>query len=398
MTSPLSGPGIGLMPPQNYYPTQLSGAAQDSSTNRITLSPGDTFVVPAGDFFISMGGYLTLQYLDPVTNTWSNAAGTGFNRGMSFLTSDGYNFRLANLTGCVVAASITNAGSGYVQATTTITAVGSFSNGVAPTFLPIVGGQLGLTGTFTIDVPTRGAGYGIAPIVLIPPPPPAANNANGVGGIQASAYAVLAANGSISAISITNPGAGYPSAPVVAVVPSPFDPNLSVGITAASVSFSLTGSGSICGVLTTNNGAPLANGSLASVTLTIGGAGTGGSLTAVVMQTVVSASVSGFGVGYGTAEFGLTTLGGVPPASAITNSPDALRLTWQPRQAQVGFTSANTSVSVGTAGVVYDGGLFLGAPTLMLADPAGIASPSTVATIAVVMGSRPDIATLQFAP
>jgi hypothetical protein len=396
----LSGPGIGLAYPQNYYPSELQNAAQDPSSNRITLNQGDTFVVPAGDFFIGLGAYLVLRFLDPVTNTWVMASGTAFNRGVAFVTSDGYNVQIANLTGCVVGASITNAGSSYVQGSTTITASGAgFQTGVAvPTFAPIIGGQLGLTGTFTIDVPTKGAGYGIAPIVMIPPPPPAQSNANGVGGVPATAYAVLGASGSIAAISLTNPGAGYPVAPAVTVVPSPFDPNLSLGITAASVSFSLTGSGSITGVLLTNNGGPLINGSLANVTLALGGAGSSGSLTAIVMQTVISSSVSGPGVGYGTGEVPVMAVNGGPPAGAIATNPEGLRLAWISRPAQLGLTGANTSVSVGSTLVVYDGGLFEGTPTLLVAPATGLAAPSTVATIAVVMGGRPDVAIIQAAP
>lgn len=400
MAGPISGPGIGLSFPQNYYPSELQGAAQDASSNRQALAPGESFVVPAGVFLISLGGYLVLQYLDPVTNAWAMGSGAAFTRGMQYVKSDGYNVRIANLTGCVVGAVIVNAGSAYVQATTTIVASGAgFQTGVAvPTFLPVVGGALGVNGTFTLAVPTVGAGYGVAPIIMIPPPPPAANNANGVGGIQATAYAVLGASGSITAISLTNPGAGYPSAPAVTVVPSPFDPNLSSGITAASVSFSLTASGSITGVICTNNGGPLINGSLANVTLTLAGAGSSGSISAIVMQTIVSGSVSGAGVGYGTAEFGISTIGGVPATGAISANPDGLRLAWQPRPAQLGLTGANTSVSVGSGAVVYDGGLFLGTPTLLVAPSSGAAAPSTVATLAVVLGSRPDVATIQAAP
>lgn len=397
MSQGLGGPGLGLPFPQNYYPTQLQGASQDPSDNRLTLSPGETFAVPAGVFLIGLGGYLVIEYLDPVTNIWSRGSGSAFNRGLNYVKSDGYNVRIANLTGCVVGATVANAGSGYVQATTTITAVAAGFSGAAPTFVPIIGGALAQSGSFTLSPTTSGAGYGIAPIVMIPPPPPAANNPNGVGGIQASAYAIIA-GGTVSAISITNPGAGYPSAPAVAVVPSPFDPNLSVGITQATVSVSLVASGSITGVLCTNSGSPLANGSLTLVTLSVGGAGSSGSLSAIVMQTVVSGTVSGPGVGYGTAEIGITTVGGVPAAGAIATSPDALRLAWQPRPAQIGLTPANTSVSAGSAAVIYDGGLFLGAPSVVIQLNPATAAPSTLATLAVAMGSRPDIATIQAAP
>jgi hypothetical protein len=389
MPIPLAGPGQGLPLPQNLYPSQLANAPQDASTNRLGLAPGDTFVLPAGDQYISLGMYLVLQFLDPVTNVWHTVAGSAWNRGMSFISADGFTSRIANLTGCVVSASIINGGTGYVQATTTITAIGSFSNGAAPTILPIVGGLLALTGTFTIDVPTKGAGYGVPPIILIPPPPPAQTNANGVGGIPAQAIAVLGSGGSISSVSIINPGAGYPSAPVAVVVPSPFDPNLATGITQATVTFSLTSAGVITGALITNNGSPLPNGSLGSVTLSVGGAGTSGSLTANVMQTVVSGSISGAGAGF--TNSGATTFGGQPVAGTITNNPFALGLEFEPRPANMAFTAA----SVATAGVIYDGGLFESAPVVSMMPAGGVA---TLGTVLLTMGSRPDIAIIQPAP
>ena len=385
----LSGPGIGLPFPQNYYPSQLANAPSDSSTNRIGLSPGDSFVIPAGEWYVGIGMYCVLQFLDPVTNIWTTVSGSAWNRGMSFVSSDGFTTRVANLTGCVISASIINGGTSYVQATTTITAIGSFSNGAAPTILPIVGGLLAETGTFTIDVPTKGAGYGVPPIIMIPPPPPAAVNANGVGGIPAVAVCTIGSGGSISSVSIINPGAGYPSAPVAVVVPSPFDPNLSTGITTATVTFSLTSAGVITGALITNNGSPLPNGSLNSVTLSVGGAGTSGSLTANVLQTVVSSTISGAGAGY--AIGAASTFGGQPVAGTITNNPLALGLEFEPRPAQMSFPS----VSLAQAATIYDGGLFESAPTGFTMPIGGVA---TIATVALSMGSRYDFFILQGTP
>jgi len=63
--------------------------------------------------------------------------------------------------------------------------------------------------------------------------------------------------------------------------------------------------------------------------------------------------------------------------------------------AQIGLTPANTSVSVGSAGAIYDGGLFESAPGIVVA-PNGILT--TVATIALVMGGAYDIAVIQPGP
>jgi hypothetical protein len=391
MPVPLAGPGQGLPYPQNLYPTELVNAPADASSNRLALAPGDSFVLPAGDWLVSLGMYNILQYLDPVTNVWTTSAGAAWTRGIIFVTSDGFTQRIANLTGCVISASIINGGTSYVQSTTTITAIGAFvTGGAVPTLLPIVGGALGLTGTFTIDVPTKGAGYGVAPVVMIPPPPPAQTNSNGVGGIQASAIAVIGASGSITSISITNPGAGYPTAPVAVVVPSPFDPNLSTGITNASIVFSLASAGAITGVLVTNNGAPLINGSLTSVTLSIGGAGSSGSITANVLQTVVSGTVSGTGTGFGTA-VSILTSGGAPLPGSITNGPDSTYLTFMPRPANI----SSPSVTAGAVAAIYDGGLFESAPTF---TALGALAGSVAPTLAMIMGGRADIAIIQPGP
>ena len=390
MPGNLSGPGVGLPIPQNLYPSQLQNAPTDPSSNRLGLAPGEVFVFPAGDWIVGLGMYCVLQFLDPVSNTWVFGSGSALNRGAILVSADGFTVRVANLTGCVVSASVANAGTGYVQATTTITAVGTFA-GAAPTLLPIVGGALNISGGTLV---ANGAGYGVAPMVMIPPPPQAANNANGVGGIQASAIAVIA-SGTVSSVSITNPGAGYPTAPVAVIVPSPFDPNLSVGITNATVAFTLASAGLIMGAFVTNHGSPLNNGSLASITLTVGGAGTSGSLTANVMQTVVSGTLSSAGTGYGTTGVGFVTYGGAPVAGAITNSPEAVGIAWLPRQANIAVTAA--SVSLAAPATVYDGGLFLSAPSIAaLAAPGG--GLQTIAGLTAVMGSKFDIAIIQPGP
>jgi hypothetical protein len=119
------------------------------------------------------------------------------------------------------------------------------------------------------------------------------------------------------------------------------------------------------------------------------------------MQTVASATVTGAGVGYSSTTFaGITSVGGVPPASAITASPDAFGLSWKPRPLQAGIQvagTATTTLTAGQAATIFDGGLFEGVPNVVLLPLSGTA-PSTLATLALVMGSRPDIAILQPAP
>jgi len=393
MPAGLSGPGIGLPFPQNLYPSELQNAPQDASSNQLGLAPGDSFVIPAGEWYISLGMYCVLQFLDPVTNAWYIASGSALNRGMQMVSSDGFTTRIANLTGCVVSASVVNGGTNYVQATTTITAIGAGFTGAVPTLAPIVGGALKISGgTLTAN----GAGYGVPPIVMIPPPPPANVNANGVGGIQASAIALIS-SGTVSSISMINQGAGYPSAPTAVIVPSPFDPNLSTGITNATVTFTLGSSGVIMGAVVTNNGSPLPNGSLGSVTLSIGGAGSSGSLTANVLQTVVSGTLSSAGTGYGTGGVAFTTFGGTP-VTGIGNSPANELIAWLPRQANVAVTAS--SLSVAAPATVYDGGLFQSAPSIAAGTglTTGGTPPTTIAGLTAVMGSAYDIVVIQPTP
>lgn len=386
MPAPLSGPGVGLPINQNLYPSELNSAPYDVPSNRIGLAPGDSLVLPAGNWYINTGMYCIIQFLDPITGVWAMGTAPGWQGGTQYIKSDGFNIRIANLLGCPVSAVVVNGGSAYVQATTTITQIPG--NG---TWLPIVGGALAVSGGTATSI---GGGYGVAPIILIPPPPAAAQNANGVGGVAATAYTTIS-GGTLSGCTLINTGAGYPVAPTPVIVPSPFDPNLSTGITQGTVTFTLTGSGSLTGALCTNSGAPLAN--PAQVTLSVGGAGSSASLTANVLQTITAASVSGAGIGYGvSATIPLITAGGAPVAGSFSSNPDSLHLSFRPRPAQItATTTSGTGTLTTQLGTIIDGGLFLSTPVASVV-PTGIVT--TLGTIALTMGNVPDNITIQNAP
>jgi hypothetical protein len=87
-------------------------------------------------------------------------------------------------------------------------------------------------------------------------------------------------------------------------------------------------------------------------------------------------------------------------ASAISQNPDAFNLAWKPRPLQAGIQvggTATTTLTSGQAATIFDGGLFEGVPSIVLLPLSGTA-PSTLATLALVMGSRPDIAIIQGGP
>lgn len=414
---PLSGPGVGLQLPQNLYPTELNNAPYDFPSNYIGLAAGDALPIPRGDWLISLGSYCVLQYDDPLTplGTWVIAATAAWDSGLLYVQSDGFNYRIANMTGCPVGGLVNAYGSGYVQATTAISVVG----GGGSTWAPIVGGQLTMT-TATIVTANAGAGYGVAPLAFIPAPPGPNNNVNGVGGIQATGFCTIA-SGTVSGFTFTNPGAGYPTGNyTVVALPNPTDPNINTGITLATLTFSVTGSGSICGVLCTQPGAPLATPN--NITLTLSGAGTNGTVSAIMCQTAISTSiVGGSTVSSASVAALITSVGGYPqsagPATPITgtvtNGPQYLiagavgiggvggyGLWARPRPVQAQAAVGGVGTIAAQAAIIYDGGLFYGVPQPILVPGGGLVSAlagSVVgsSTITFSMGSRPDFVLLQ---
>src|ERR1017187_3187303 len=104
MSQGLSGPGLGLPPPQNLYPTLLLNAPVDASSNRIGLAAGQVFNLPAGNWLVPLRSYCILQYQDPVNGNWTMGATAAWDGGTKFVKSDGFSIRIANLTGCPVSA------------------------------------------------------------------------------------------------------------------------------------------------------------------------------------------------------------------------------------------------------------------------------------------------------
>jgi hypothetical protein len=409
MAGPLSGPGVGLQLPQSLYPSELNNAPYDFPSNYVGLAAGDALPIPRGDFLISLGSYCVLQYDDPLTplGCWTIAATAAWDSGLLYVQSDGFNYRIANMTGCPVGGLVNAYGSAYVQATTSIAVVG----GGGSTWAPIVGGQLTMT-TATIVTANSGAGYGVAPIAMIPAPPGPNNNVNGVGGIRASGFCTIA-SGTVSGFTFTDPGAGYPTGNyTVVALPNPTDPNINTGITLATLTFSVTGSGSITGVLCTQPGAPLATPN--NITLTLSGAGTNGTVSAIMMQTVVTVSQVGGATITGATGAGVTSFGGYPQAAGpatpitgtITNAPVYLLtgnvaiggaggygLWARPRPLQAQLSASAGVIAAGT-GIIYDGGLFYGVPVAAFAaNTTGALTGS--GSVALTMGSRPDFVLIQ---
>ena len=369
MSQPQGGSGLGLPLPQYLFPSELNNAARDLSSNFLALPPGEVIVLPPGHNLVGVGAYSFLQELDPVTGIWRGFSTVRQKR--DWIWSDGQNIRVANLTGCPVAAVVTAGGSAYVQGSTTVTPSAGSS-----TWQAIVGGMVSLS---TIN--NAGSGYGIAPNLLIAAPPSV--------GVQATGYTTIT-SGTVSGVTLTNVGAGYPTAPKAVIVPSPFDPNLATGaITPATVTFVLVGSGSIAAVLCTNPGSPQAS----APTLTVAGVGSGASVTAVLCQTITGGSVAAGGAGF--TGGGINTIGGVPSAVPQWTNP-AIQLTSEiPRDAQIGlFATGGSLISIST---IYDGGLFFGTPTAIV-TPANGNLQTTTASVTLTLGSVTDTVFITTAP
>ena len=270
MTQFISGPGVGLLPPQALYPSTLNLSPYTAATNRVNLKPASTLKIPAGRWIVSVTGTISaLQYLDPVRLEWVNILGPGAAWAM-FVVSDGFGMRVCNLSDSWYTGIVTVAGSGYAQASTTVTAGTGNS-----TWMPIVGGAIG-----AITVDTGGAGYTMTPTVFIPSPP--------APGIAATALATIAA-GAVTAITVSGgtAGAGYPVAPPIVILPDPADPALQAGlITNATAHCVLTGAGTLTGLLLQTAGQPLTT----APTLTVNGVGASATATTSPATVVAAAN------------------------------------------------------------------------------------------------------------
>jgi hypothetical protein len=266
MANIIAGPGQGLPPPQALYPNLLFTTPFTAPTNEVELQAGQALLIPSGTWIVqSTGAVSAVEWLNPVTQQWTPLTTVGEPIGLT-IRSDGYNFRIANLSGVATGATVGTPGSGYVQNSTTVVPSAGNSQWSA-----VVGGSLGAA---TITAP--GSGYTIAPIVFVPSPPPP--------GIAAVGRATLTA-GAVTGITWDVAGAGYPYPPQVLLIPSPNDPALE-SIQPAKATVVLGGAGTVTAVLLNNFGSPQAT----EPTLTISGIGTGAAATLLPATWVAAAN------------------------------------------------------------------------------------------------------------
>src|ERR1700761_2482294 len=104
-------------------------------TNLISMAAGTDYHIPWGTWQIySQGQYISIQQRDQITRLWQTI-GAGAD-GVTYVNSDGVNFRVVNQTGCVIGAYLTNAGTGYTSKPTVTVPASS-----AAVLTPVVSAQ-----------------------------------------------------------------------------------------------------------------------------------------------------------------------------------------------------------------------------------------------------------------
>lgn len=280
----IGGVGFPLPLPQASVPPLPYNFANQLSSNWIDLPAGGAILVPPGMFTIYAGAYSVLQYLDPVSGQWL-ALGNGNRNAVYTIPSDGGNWRVWNPKGFPVSATVSAAGTGYVQASTVVTASARGSLWHA-----IVGGAVG---AFTVGNDSKGnaggTNFSLPPIVSVAAPPSLLQGlpttATAMGGLQATATAALS-GAAVTSVTVDVAGAGYQSAPAVQIIPNPFDPNIG-SITVPSVTCALTGAGTVTAVVMDFFGTA----SGAAPTLTVAGAGSSATATANIVATAATDTI-----------------------------------------------------------------------------------------------------------
>lgn len=195
---------------RGFFPLPFTSPQNTQCPNVLTLVGGQTFTPPAGEYLIQTGDQTCIQVWDASNALWRNYAPP---MSITQLSMDGANYRLINLSGCVVGASITAAG------TTGTNGIGPLQSSAVVAFTAPASGRAaqgyGIVGG-SVPAPTvtqAGSGFLVPPIVCCDPPPQ--------GGIQATFTCTLTSGGGINTVTQLAAGAGYTSIPQFYIVPQP---------------------------------------------------------------------------------------------------------------------------------------------------------------------------------
>lgn len=341
----------------------ITGSLRGQPTNVYSLQAGQVGLIPAGSWFLECGPYCAYQEYDIITGIWRSIGND--TRSCRAITSDGNNFRVANQSGCVIGALLTNGGTGFTGVPTVTDAT------TGATYLAVVGGAI----STVVTVTNGGTNYTYPPQVNFSAPPP--------GGVQATGYCTLT-SGVVTSVTVVDQGAGYNSPPTVTFENDPREGqnNVSIGYNAAAIC-TLTGAGTVTSVLVLDHGKPVT--SIPTISFS-GGGGASAAATAIMCWTITAYTVSASGTGYtGTVE--VTGLGGFPATSPAYTNPTTQSSLLRGRRASILAALATTFANITATGqTVYDGGLYPGVPTALI-----VGGPVTTnATLGFSVGGAND--------
>lgn len=338
----------------------------------ITLAPGQVFILPAAQWQVATGRYTLPQWYDTNVSRWRNF--TTQPGQVVTISSDGQNFRIANLTGCPVAAVINNLGAGNAtNGYNTITVTPSAGNS---TWGTLVGGSLNVSQGVVFG--TANGNFSLPPIPVWQP------SANQTFPFVPPTFcvAINAANGNIVACNIVNQGAGLTGPGTLTFVQQAGDTN--PGNANITLNSTLAHSGNLTALwpLTPGQNGNTGLQSVPTLTFNVGG----GMAANVIMNFTVTGLANGVGnvgANYGNAQpvifisangrmsgVGLAPSGVGGNSNSLLVNPDYDINFTQPRMAWLTGNSCSTGVLGNGNVMVQDGGFGLQAVPIMAAIPA----------------------------
>lgn len=302
------------------------------------LASGAIWTVPNGNYMVKLGAQSAAQFFDYYSGLWRTFE-TGQTSHPIFIPSDGVNYRVVNLSGSIIGANITTAGTAYTQVGTAVSfaAPAAGTPSVTATATPIIGGSL------SFAITAQGSGY-TNPLIIVPPP----QTLGGTPGlcIPASLLSTTVTAGAIAAVTAGFAGAGYlvaPSANTVTTTPAQFaanpnfwlnsqniviiDPAGTGAIITPSITNGTPTSGGLTGLIMNNNGAGYDGTHIPAVTITCAGSSGTAAATALPSMALKSVTVGGTNTGYSASAVGITSLtsGAAAPLATIFGDPVLVR-------------------------------------------------------------------------
>ena len=338
------------------------------TTNVITLQSGQCDIIsPAGWYMVNTGLYTTVQQYDPITGIWRNIGNGDHTGGVRYIYSDGVNYRLANQTGAVVGALLTNAGSGYTSAPT----VSAGTTGSI--WRAVVGGAV----STTVTVTNGGTNYTYPPQVLFSAPP--------AGGVQATGYCTLT-SGVVTSVTVINQGAGYASAPTVVFVNDPREGvnGVTTGYNAAATC-TLTGAGTVTALLCLDHGQG-GQTSVPSISFA-GGGGSSAAATAIMNWSITAYAAGTAGAGLSGSVAQISAEDAFPTTAAAYTNPYIQSGLVRTRNANIKAPISSGGITA-TGAIIYDGGVYTSSPTPLVNATASVVTTAPVVTF--TMGGQTD--------